>query len=143
MFKHPYIPKYKASRNGEGYNSRGVKVNSSPVNGYLKFSIRIYGKPTKYPLHKFVWEAYNDEDADDLCKIIHLDGNNLNNKPSNLKQVLNEASNPWQKEREIIATNFDAGLSKATGINTGSIKLIADGKRKTSTSKFTNHKLTF
>ena len=96
---------------------------------------------------------YNNEESDPMYKIIHIDGNKLNNKPTNLKQVLNEASNPTQKEREIIATDLDTGqqrrfksiyqVSKATGINPGSMKLIANGKRKTVTSKMTNHKLTF
>ena len=77
--------------------------------------------------------------------IIHIEGNKLNNKPTK--------SNPAQKEREIIATDLDTGqqrrfksiyqVSKATGINPGSMKLIANGKRKTVTSKMTNHKLTF
>lgn len=153
MFKHPSIPKYHASAYGIVYNSRGVKVNSSPVNGYLKFSVRINGRPTKYPVHKFVWEAYHDEDADDLHKIIHFDGNKLNNRVYNLKQVFHESSNPYRKERKLLSTDLDTGkqrkfdsiyqVSKATGINPGSIKLIADGKRKTATTKVTNHKLTF
>lgn len=83
-----------------------------------------------------------------MHKIIHLDGNKLNNRVSNLKQVFNESTNPYRKERKILSTDLDTGkqrkfdsiyqVSKATGINPGSIKLIADGKRKTATSKVTN-----
>ena len=70
-----------------------------------------------------------------------------------MKQVVNESSNPSSIERKILATNLTTGktkvyesiynTSKILQINSGSIKLIAEGKRKTATSKLDNNKYTF
>ena len=70
-----------------------------------------------------------------------------------MKQIINKSSNPSNIERQILATNLTTGktstfdsiyiTSKILQINSGSIKLIADGKRKTATSKLNNNKYTF
>ena len=103
--------------------------------------------------HVFIWEAFNGEETDKFFKIIHIDGDKLNNRPDNLKRVINESSNPTCQSRKIIATNLATGnnkvyksiylASKSLQINSGSIKLIAEEKRKTAKSKLNNNKYTF
>ena len=55
---------------------------------------------------------YNNEETNKYFKIIHIDGNKLNNKPDNLKQVLTESSNPSNIERKILATNLTTGKTR-------------------------------
>ena len=103
--------------------------------------------------HEFIWEAFNGEETDKYFKIIHIDGDKLNNRPDNLKRIINESSNPVCQSREIIATNLATGdnkffnsiyqASKSLKINSGSIKLISEGKRKTATSKLNGNKYSF
>ena len=57
----------------------------------------------------FIWEAFNNEETDKYFKIIHIDGDKQNNEPDNLKQVINNSSNPEGIERKIIATNLTTG----------------------------------
>ena len=103
--------------------------------------------------HEFIWEAFNNEETNKYFKIIPIDGDKLNNRPNNLKRVINESSNPECQSRKIIANNLTTGdnrffnsiyqASKSLQINSGSIKLIAEGKRKTATSKLNSNKYTF
>lgn len=78
---HPVYKNYTVSNNETIYNSRGDEVKGTLVNGYLKIYVREKRKnPVRYPVHEFVWGAYNDEENNDIYKIIHIDGNKLNNK---------------------------------------------------------------
>ena len=155
-YYHPSYPRFFATDNGGIYNSKTGKelIGTLTKNGYIRISIRPRGEnPISLPAHEFIWEAYNNEETDKYFKIIHIDGDKQNNEPNNLKQVINNSSNPEGKERKIIATNLTTGedkffnsiysTSKSLQINTESIKLIADGKRKTATSKLNSNKYTF
>lgn len=81
-----------------------------------------------------------------MYKVIHIDGNKLNNNVKNLKKVLNDVANPTGKQRRLIATNLKTGretnydsmyeASQDLNINPGAISLIAEGKRKTVRSKY-------
>ena len=155
-YYHPAYTRYYATDSGRIYNSKtGRELIGTPTkDGYIRISIRPKGKnPISLPAHEFIWEAYNGKETDKYFKIIHIDGDKLNNEPDNLKQVINKSSNPSSIERKILATNLTTGktkiynsiynTSKILQINSGSIKLIAEGKRKTATSKLTNDKYTF
>ena len=155
-YYHPSYSRFYTTDNGGIYNSRTGKelIGTLTKNGYIRISIRPRGEnPISLPAHEFIWEAFNNEEINKYFKIIHIDGNKQNNEPDNLKQVINNSSNPEGKERKIIATNLTTGeesiyksiysTSKSLKINSGSIKLIADGKRKTATSKLNNNKYTF
>ena len=158
MAKH-YHPSYRSfytTDSGKIYNSKTGRELKGTVtkNGYIKISIRPRGEnPISLPAHEFIWEAFNNEEITKYFKIIHIDGDKLNNEPDNLKRVINKSSNPSGLERKILATNLTTGnnktfdsiyiTSKLLQINSGSIKLIADGKRKTATSKLTGNKYTF
>ena len=155
-YYHPSYPRFYTTDNGGVYNSKtGKELIGTPTkNGYIRISIRPRGEnPISLPAHEFIWEAYNNEETNKYFKIIHIDGNKQNNKPDNLKQVINNSSNPDGIKRKILATNLTTGedkvydtiysTSKLLKINSGSIKLIADGKRKTATSKLNNNKYTF
>ena len=155
MYFHPSFSNYFTTRNGGVYNIKNKKDLGKPSqNGYLRISIRPKGSNSISLLkHEFIWEAFNNEETNKFFKILHIDGNKQNNRPDNLKRVLNESSNPEFQTRKIVATNLSTGdnrffnsiykASKALQINAGSIKLISDGKRKTATSKLNNNKYSF
>ena len=153
---HPSYSNFYTTDNGGVYNSKtGRELGNKPSkNGYIRISIRPRGEnPVSLLAHEFIWEAFNNEETDKYFKIIHIDKDKLNNRPDNLKRILNESSNPDCTPRKILATNLTSGedkvyqtiysTSKILKINAGSIKLIADGKRKTATSKLNNNKYTF
>ena len=155
-YYHPSYSRFYTTNNGGIYNSKTGKelIGTLTKNGYIRISIRPRGEnPISLPAHVFIWEAFNNEETDKYFKIIHIDGDKQNNEPDNLKQVINNSSNPEAKERKIIATNLTTGeesiytsiysTSKSLKINSGSIKLIAEGKRKTATSKLNSNKYTF
>ena len=155
-YSHPSYSNFFTTDNGGVYNSRtGREIGNRPSkNGYIRISIRPRGEnPISLLAHEFIWEAFNNEETNKYFKIIHKDGDKLNNIPSNLKRNLNESSNPEGQNRKIIATNLATGdskffnsiyqASKSLKINAGSIKLIADGKRKTATSKLNGNKYSF
>ena len=155
MYFHPSFSNYFTTRNGGVYNIKNKKDLGKPSqNGYLRISIRPKGSNSISLLkHEFIWEAFNNEETDKYFKIIHIDGNKLNNRPDNLKRILNESSNPEGESRKIVATNLSTGdnrffnsiyqASKALQINAGSIKLISDGKRKTAKSKLNGNIYSF
>ena len=155
-YSHPSYSNFYTTDNGGVYNSRtGKELGNKPSkNGYVRISIRPRGEnPISLLKHEFIWEAFNNEETDKYFKIIHIDGDKLNNKPVNLKRIINKSSNPENLSRKIIATNLTKGsneffdsiyqASKSLQINSGSIKLIAEGKRKTATSKLNGNKYTF
>ena len=155
-YYHPSYRSFYTTDSGKIYNSKTERELKGTVtkNGYVRISIRPRGEnPISLPAHEFIWEAYNNEEITKYFKIIHIDGDKLNNEPDNLKRVINKSSNPSGLERKILATNLTTGqnktfdsiyiTSKLFQINSGSIKLIADGKRKTATSKLTKDKYTF
>ena len=155
-YYHPSYSNFYTTDNGGVYNSRtGRELGNKPTkNGYIRISIRPRGEnPISLLKHVFIWEAFNNEDTDKFYNIFHIDGDKLNNRPDNLKRVLNESSNPQGLSRKIIATNLTTGdnisfdsiyqTSKSLKINSGSIKLISEGKRKTATSKLNGNKYTF
>ena len=155
-YSHPSYSNFFTTDNGGVYNSRtGREIGNKPSkNGYIRISIRPRGEnPISLLKHEFIWEAFNNEETNKYFRIIHIDGDKLNNSPNNLKRVFNESSNPEGQNRKIVATNLATGerkffnsiyqASKALQINTGSIKLISDGKRKTATSKLNGNKYSF
>ena len=155
-YSHPSYSNFFTTDNGGVYNSRtGKELGNKPSkNGYIRISIRPKGQnPISLLKHEFIWEAFNGEETNKYFKIIHIDGDKLNNRPNNLKRVINESSNPECQSRKIIATNLATGdnkffnsiyqASKSLKINSGLIKLIAEGKRKTATSKLDGNKYTF
>ena len=155
-YYHPSYSNFYTTDNGGVYNSRtGREIGNKPSkNGYIRVSIRPRGEnPISLLAHEFIWEAFNNEETNKYFRIIHIDGDKLNNRPDNLKRVFNESSNPEGQSRKIVATNLTTGdnkffnsiyqASKALQINAGSIKLIADGKRKTAKSKLNGNKYSF
>ena len=154
-YSHPFYSNFYTTDNGGVYNSRtGKDLGTPSKNGYIRISIRPRGEnPISLLKHVFIWEAFNNEETDKYFKIIHIDGDKLNNRPDNLKRTINESSNPTFQSRKIIATNLATGDNKSFGsiyqtsktlkINSGSIKLIAEGKRKTATSKLDGNKYSF
>ena len=155
-YSHPSYSNFFTTDNGGVYNSKtGRELGNKPSkNGYIRISIRPRGEnPISLLAHEFIWEAFNNEETNKYFKIIHIDGDKLNNRPNNLKRVINESSNPEGQSRKILATNLTTGdnkffnsiyqASKALQINAGSIKLISDGKRKTATSKLNGKKYSF
>ena len=155
-YSHPSYSNFFTTDNGGVYNSKtGKELGNKPSkNGYIRISIRPRGEnPISLLKHEFIWEAFNNEETNKFFKIIHIDGDKLNNRPDNLKRIINESSNPEGQSRKILATNLTTDerkffnsiyqASKALKINAGSIKLIADGKRKTATSKLNGNKYSF
>ena len=153
---HPSYSRFFTTDNGGVYNSiTNRELGNKPnKNGFVRISIRPRGSnPISLLKHEFIWEAFNNEETNKYFKIIHIDGDKQNNRPDNLKRVLNESSNPEFQSRKIIATNLVSNenrffnsiyqASKTLGINSGSIKLIVEGKRKTAKSKLNGNKYTF
>ena len=153
---HPSYSRFFTTDNGGVYNSKtGRELGNKPSkNGYIRISIRPRGSnPISLLKHEFIWEAFNNEETNKFFKIIHIDGDKLNNRPDNLKRIINESSNPEGQSRKILATNLSTNekrffnsiyqASKALQINAGSIKLISDGKRKTARSKLNSNKYSF
>ena len=152
---HPSYSNFYTTDNGGVYNSKTAKELGTPSkNGYIRISIRPRGEnPISLLKHEFIWEAFNNKETNKYFKIIHIDGDKLNNRPDNLKRIINESSNPEGQSRKIIATNLATGdnkffnsiyqASKSLRINAGSIKLISDGKRKTAKSKLNDNKYSF
>lgn len=97
--------------NGEIYSKRENKpVEGSVVNGEMKFSIHQKGStPIKYPMLRFIWEAYND---DELTQFYKVDGHKFNTEPDNLKVVFKGGPNPGAVVRSIIATILETGKKK-------------------------------
>ena len=155
-YYHPSYSRFFTTDNGGVYNSKtGRELGNKPSkNGFIRISIRPRGSnPISLLKHEFIWEAFNNEETSKYFRIIHIDKDKLNNTPSNLKRVINESSNPEGQPRKILATNLATGerkffnsiyqASKSLKINAGSIKLIADGKRKTAKSKLNGNKYSF
>lgn len=155
MYFHPSYTKYYVNEKGEIYNSKTNKqLKGTLTSSGYRISIREKGQyPKSLAASRFIWEAYNNQDTSFRYeKIIHIDGNKLNNKPSNLKMV--DTGKLPSQPKKLFATNIATGkvlgdfdtiyeASKYLKINPGSIKLIADGKRKTATFKRDNNKYTF
>ena len=155
-YSHPSYSNFFTTDNGGVYNSKtGKELGNKPSkNGYIRISIRPRGEnPISLLAHEFIWEAFNNEETNKYFRIIHIDGDKLNNRPDNLKRIINDSSNPEGQNRKILATNLTTGerkffnsiyqASKSLQINSGLIKLISDGKRKTATSKLNCNKYTF
>ena len=155
-YYHPSYSRFFTTDNGGVYNSKtGRELGNKPnKNGFVRISIRPRGSnPISLLKHEFIWEAFNNDESSKYFKIIHIDGDKLNNRPDNLKRILNESSNPEFQSRKILATNLATNekrffntiyqASKALQINAGSIKLISDGKRKTAKSKLNGNKYSF
>ena len=152
---HPDHKNYYATKDGQIYNrKRNKPIKETMVNGCSKFSIyQKRFKPISYPFHKFIWEAIIGEEVGVFYKVIHIDGNKLNNERSNLIHVFKDTKNPMRIKRKIIATNLVTGhvtkydsiyqASKSLNINPGSIRLIAEGKRKTAKPNNENPSYTF
>ena len=90
---HPEYKSYYITCKGKIYNSKTEKeLKGTPTkDGYIRISIRPRGKnPISLPAREFIWEAYNNLETHKYHKIIHIDGDKLNNKPRNLKQVSKE-----------------------------------------------------
>ena len=112
---YPEYKNYYITSKGKIYNSKTEQeIKGMPTKGgYIRISIRPKGKnPISLLAHEFIWEAYNNEETDKYFKIIHIDGDKLNNKPRNVKQVLNESSNPSNIERQILAINLETGVTR-------------------------------
>ena len=155
-YYHPSYSRFFTTDNGGVYNSRtGRELGNKPSkNGFIRISIRPKGSnPISLLKHEFIWEAFNNDESSKYFKIIHIDGDKLNNRPDNLKRILNESSNPEGQNRKIVAINLTTNenrffnsiyqASKTLQINAGSIKLISDGKRKTAKSKLNGNKYSF
>ena len=155
-YYHPSYSRFFTTDNGGVYNSKtGRELGNKPSkNGFIRISIRPRGSnPISLLKHEFIWEAFNNEETNKFFKILHVDGDKQNKRPDNLKRVLNKSSNPEFQSRKIIATNLVSNenrffnsiyqASKTLGINSGSIKLIVEGKRKTAKSKLNGNKYTF
>ena len=96
-YYHPSYSRFFTTDNGGVYNSRtGRELGNKPnKNGFVRISIRPRGSnPISLLKHKFIWEAFNNEETDKFFRILHVDGDKQNNRPDNLKRVLNESSNP-------------------------------------------------
>lgn len=155
MYFHPSYTKYYVNEEGEIYNSKTNKqLKGTLTSSGYRISIREKGQdPKSLAASRFIWEGYNDQDTSyRFEKIIHIDGNKLNNKSSNLKMV--DTGKLPSQPNKLFATNIATGkvlgnfdtiyeASQYLKINPSSIKLIADGKRKTATSKRDNNKYTF
>ena len=152
---HPSYSNFYVNDSGKIFNSKTDRELKGTVtkNG-IRISIRPKGEnPISIPTDKFVWEAYNNEETNNYFILIHKDGDKLNNKPDNLKRILNNSSYPDNQERKIVATNLSTGetkmfdsiykASKVLKVNPSSISLIAERKRKTATSKQNNNKYSF
>ena len=153
---HPSYSRFFTTDNGGVYNSKtGRELGNKPnKNGFIRISIRPRGeRPISFLKHEFIWEAFNNEETNKYFKIIHIDKDKLNNRPDNLKRVINESSNPENQSRKIESTNLATGekrffnsiyqASKSLQINSALIKLISDGKRKTASSKLNCNKYSF
>lgn len=113
-FYHPEYANYYKTSQGRIYNSKsGRELKCTITKGYTRISIRPKEKnPITIPAHVFIWEAYNKKETHKLYDIIHIDGNKLNNKPRNLKQVITKSSNPSNTQRKILATNTKTGVGR-------------------------------
>lgn len=155
MYFHPSYTNYYVDKKGRIYNSKTNKqLKGTLTSSGYRISIREKGQdPKSLAAARFIWEAYNNQDTVfPYEKIIHIDGNKLNNKPKNLRMIdTGKLPSPVQK---LYVTNVATGkvlgnfdtiyeASQYLNINPGSIKLIADGKRKTATSKQDNNKYAF
>lgn len=144
---HPIFTKYYYRPDGCIMASRHKEAKQSLHNGKLVLTIKEDkdSSPIKYPVDRFIYEAVVGESLNDFLRIIHLDGDKLNNAVSNLKLTINDITNPTKTFLQIIATNLDtnrktnydsiSAASTDLEINTGSISLILNGKRKKAKSK--------
>lgn len=152
---HPIFTKYYYRPDGYIMASRHKEAKQSLHNGKLVLTIKEDkdSSPIKYPVDRFIYEAVVGESLNDFLRIIHLDGDKLNNAVSNLKLTINDNANPTKTFLQIIATNLDtnrktnydsiSAASKDLEINTGSISLILNGKRKKAKSKRLGQRFSF
>ena len=102
-YYHPSWETFFTTDDGEIYNSKTGRELKGTIakNGYKRISIRPRAKnPISLLAHEFIWEAYNNKETSPFFKIIHNDGDKLNNKPDNLKQIINKSSNPESQEEK-------------------------------------------
>ena len=149
---------------------KGTKQNGykSP-NGEYRIMVRKYGLPSykNIEIGRFVWECYNGSTPDGYI-ILHINGNNADNRLVNLKCVSIQDVNNSTKNKEnengkrdysfakynhanrkyIKATNQDDGsvsyyhslyaVNKHLHINPGVVKLICEGRQVSATSTLNN-----
>jgi len=113
----PNHPLYFANDNGRIYRQKGKLYRQltqiiQPYGKYLSvYIIDEKGEKTLKQVHKLVASAYYNIVPDDY-EITHIDGNILNNKPSNLKIVKIEAINIGNDdmERKTIIEEYEKEL---------------------------------
>ena len=72
---------WSVASNWRGIGSR--RISAFADKGYLRVRITSAGKRQKRPVHQLVCEAFHGERPDGK-EVRHIDGNPLNNKPTNL-----------------------------------------------------------
>lgn len=84
----PDIPNYEASSLGRLRHSRFKRIRATHVapHGYLSVRLSRPGKPegSNYLVHRLICAAFHGRAVSPNYEVRHLDGNRLNNIPSNL-----------------------------------------------------------
>lgn len=80
----PSFPRYQISDQGDVLGPRGVLTRLIDACGYYRLGLYRDGKRVNCRIHTLVAEAFIGPRPDGLV-VRHLDGNHLNNHPSNLR----------------------------------------------------------
>lgn len=113
---------------GEFVQKRPAKMLSPCVarHGYLEIAVMIQGKRTKYRVHRLVGAAFVDGYFDG-ASIDHLDGNKMNNVPSNLEWVTLSENTKRQWESGLVNLRGDLSPSaKLTNLQAHAVACLYD-----------------
>lgn len=103
-----------------------VLVGEQRANGYRAVAMRHDGKKARHYVHRLVCEAFHGPPPLEGATVDHLDGDKLNNAPSNLEWVSRTANVKRQHRdgRAVIVRGTANGKSKLTEANVRLVRMM-------------------
>lgn len=96
LYKHPIFKNYACDNSGNIINLKTgcIRKTHTPQSGYKEIKIR----NNHILVHRFVWEAYNNEVIPKGYEVHHINKNCKDNHPSNLEVLTIQEHRNWHKK---------------------------------------------
>lgn len=104
LYKHPIFTNYACDNSGNIINLQTgcVRKTHTPQSGYKEIKI----KNVHVLVHRFVWEAYNNECIPIGYEVNHINKNRKDNRPNNLEVLTIQEHRNFHKKRNWYKMTF-------------------------------------